>query len=254
MQLDLIVSSPPSFDWSGQASGSWDTTGSLNWSHDGALASYDDGENVSFGDTDPLTNMTVPNTGGVATITIQQGGVQPASAVFDNAAVNYVLVDAAGDTVGIAGAAGIIQLGTGRVTLADANSFTGPVQISAGSVNLQNPSALGNSIGVTVGGGAALELQGAMTFGAAPLGGTIPLNLTGGGLAANPSGALNSVSGDNVYVGPITVGSGGATIDSSNPGDTLTLTGGIDTGGNPLSIGGAGNVAIDTNPIAGSGA
>ena len=207
---------------------------------------------VVFGDTNPLSGNPVPNIAGVATVTIQAGGVQPFSVIFNNSSVNYVLNNAGGDTVGIAGATGITQQGTGSLTLASPNSFTGAVQISAGRINVQNAAALGNSSGVTVASGAALELQGGLAFGTAVNTNTIPLSLAGNGLAGNAAGALNSVSGANSYAGPITLASA-ATINSSHAGDTLTLTGVINNGGNLLTIGGTGNVNVSNNAITGAG-
>ncbi len=76
-----------------------------------------------------------------------------------------------------------------------------------------------------------------------------PLSLDGSGFAGSPP-APNSVSGTNSYAGPVTL-SGPATI-AANAG-LLALTGGINTGGNMLTIGGAGNTTISTLGVSGSG-
>ena len=171
----------------------------------------------------------------------------PPSVVFNNTnSVPYTFTDASGSTLGISGSAAIIKNGAGSVTFLGGNSFTGPVFINAGRLNLQNGGALGTSSGVTVASGATLELQNSISFGA------IPLTITGTGLAASPAGALNNVSGNNSYAGPITIGSGGATINSAYAGTTLTLSGPISLGSNPLTFSGSGNSYV-TNVISGSG-
>ena len=141
--------------------------------------------------------------------------------------------------------------GTAGVTLTSANSFTGPIAINAGALNLQNSAALGSgsnrSSGVAVASGAALQLQSGISIGA------IPLSLNGTGLAASPAGALQSVSGNNAYAGAITIGSSGATVTSSTLGNTLTLTGGVNTAGNLLTINGPGNTTVSTAGITGGG-
>ena len=127
------------------------------------------------------------------------------------------------------------------------------MRVASGRIQLQTAHALGSSSGVTVAAGAALELQGGSTFGNSTAAGTISLSLAGAGLVGNAAGALDSVGGANAYTGAITIASGGAEIDSSSPGDTLSLTGGINTSGNLLTVGGPGDVLISTKPISGSG-
>jgi autotransporter-associated beta strand protein len=244
------------FTWTGQTAGSgptnatWDTI-SMNWAggtnllanpnSPGQFGSYRDGTSVVFGDQNAANGNSRITTTAVA---IQSLGVSPISVTFNNSAVNYSLSDSG--AMGIGGATGITKLGTGSVTLLGSNSFTGPVYINAGRINVQNGGALGTSSVVTVNSGAALELQGNVAIGA------IPLTLSGAGLAANPAGALNSVGGNNSYSGPITIASGGATINSAAPGAILTLSGGITNGGNPLIFSGAGNTSV-TTAISGSG-
>ena len=205
-----------------------------------------------FGDTNTITGnpLTSPQT-----ITITASSVKPGSVVFGSSAfgdndnsVNYVIQ---GNP--IAGNTGLTLNGTASVTLKSLNTFKGSVAINAGELNLQASGALGTSALVSVASGAALQLQGGIA------GGSSPLNITGAGLTvldgatATPAGALQSVSGANSYAGPITIGAGGATIMSSNPGDTLTLTGGVTNGGNLLTINGPGNTTISTAAINGSG-
>jgi autotransporter-associated beta strand protein len=240
--------------WTGQTTSTWDTS-ATNWaswnSTLNAVTPSNSGGTyyaATFGDKNPLTNTTIAN----SSITIQAAGVTLPSVVFNNSgAVAYTFSDAAGSTAGISnpltgGPTAIIKNGAGSVTFLGSNSFSGPVSVNAGRLNLQNSGALGTSSGLTVASGATLELQSNISVGA------IPLTITGAGLAANPAGALNNVSGNNSFAGPITIGTGGATINSAFAGNTLTLSGPISLGSNSLTISGGGNASV-TNVISGSG-
>ena len=258
-QVDLIIGSLTVVTWTGAATSNWDiagANGSPNWATTGsspAGTDYADGNNVVFGDTNTITGN--PLSLSMQTITITASSVKPGSVVFgssavgdNNNSVNYVIQ---GNP--IAGTTGLTLNGTASVTLMSPNTFKGIVAINSGKLNLQSSGALGSSSLVTVLPGAALQLQGGIA------GGSSPLSISGAGLTvldgatATPAGALQSVSGANSYAGPITIGSGGATITSTNPGDTLTLTGGITNGGNLLTINGPGNTTISTAAINGTG-
>ena len=82
------------------------------------------------------------------------------------------------------------------------------------------------------------------------------MTLSGSGVAANPTGALNSISGANSYAGAITL-AGNSTIGSSSSvaGDGLTLSGAINTTASNfgLTFTGAGNTAAK-GTISGGGA
>ena len=254
-QVDLIVSTPPLY-WAGNSGtpSAWDTI-SYNWATNSGVSSlYVDGgaKAVSFGDTYPTNGSGGTANVGTSNVVIQSGGVTPTGVAFSNVNTSYVLSDA-DSTDGILGPATVSLSGTGSVTFMSPNAFTGAVTISSGQLDLQSSSALGSgsnlSSGVGVAPGAALQLQGGISIPA------VPLSISGTGLMASPNGALQSVSGVNSYAGPITIGTGGATITSSSTagGDGLTLTGGIATAGNLLTVSGAGNTTISTNGVTGGG-
>jgi fibronectin-binding autotransporter adhesin len=240
-QLILQISIE-SLTWTGQvggtgaASSSWDTM-TTNWSNNAnnTAINYADGAIVTFGDTNLVTNSAITN----PNVTLNSV-FAPTSITFSNSAVNYT-VSGSGS---ITGATGITMNGTGVVSLQTSNSFTSPVAINAGAINISNPAALGNSSGAVVAGGAALQIQGGIVAR------SVPLTLNGSGLASSPAGALSNVSGNNTYSGAITLGSP-ATIAAAA--GTLTLSGGVATGGNLLTLGGAGIVNVSTQPISGGG-
>jgi len=144
------------------------------------------------------------------------------------------------------GTANLTFNGTGRIELAGANSYNGTTTVGSGvTVNLQNNTALGSTAaGTTVSSGGAVELQGGITTGAEAL------NISGTGISNG--GALRNVSGNNSYAGAVTLGAN-ARINSDA--DTLSLThaSAIAGSGNTLTVGGAGNVAINSGIATGTG-
>jgi autotransporter-associated beta strand protein len=165
------------------------------------------------------------------------------------------------ETGGAAGPGGITKLGSQRVYLQGAGTYNGPVEIAAGVLRVQNSTALGTGVGGTkVDGGGALELQasvpvetGGLKTGTQVIGNHLTLNGMGNTTAYNYNSpgahiaALTNFSDDNMWRGPITLGSNTA-IDSDS-GSRLTLYGNIDDSTNlgPLgsSLAIAGDAATD---------
>ena len=135
--------------------------------------------------------------------------------------------------------------GTSNVTLG-ADSFSGPVSITAATLYAQNSSALGNTSNtVTVASGAALGLEG--TGGGILIAQT--LNLAGTGIGG--TGALSSIFGNNTLSGPIAL-TANSTIDNTTSGTTLTLTGGIVESTFTPTFTGVGDIS-ESGAITGSG-
>ena len=116
----------------------------------------------------------------------------------------------------ISGAFAITKVGPGTLTLPAANTFTGSVTVSAGTLALGNTNALGSTANaVSVSNGATLDLGG-QTIGANPL------TLTANGVGNN--GALiNSSSNPASYAGTVTLNS--PTIIGGN--GQITLSGSV---------------------------
>jgi len=127
----------------------------------------------------------------------------------------------------------ITKVGGSSLILSGANTFTGAVNIDAGTINIQNSTALGTGAGgVTVAKGAALEMQNNIA-----VTGTA-LSINGTGVGGN--GVVRNVSGNNSWAGAVTM-----TGDSRIQSDAGTLTVSGDESGNyNLNIGGAGNVTM----------
>ncbi len=243
-----ISSNVAALTWTGAAGSgggaAWDTASS-NWANGSTPATYADPNSATFNDASALAgNPAITN----SNITIQAGGVSPAFVTFNNANVNYTLNNSGADTVGITGATGITKNGTGTLNLQSPNTFTGPIALNAGAINVSNGTALGTPsflAGVTVANGAALQLSG----GISTVGG-IPATINGAGLTAAPAGAITNLSGANTFAGPITLASSSTVTASAG---TLNLTGGIATAGYGLTINGPGAVNVSTGSISGTG-
>ncbi len=132
--------------WTGATNHAWSLAGSdANWSVPSG-SPYANGMAVTF-----------PDLGTNQTIAIAAGGVQPASLVFSNNAIAYNLSGGA-----ISGSASLTLIGSGGATISNANTYTGPTTISAGTLTLTHPLGMQNST-VTVGPAGGLNFAGAAT-------------------------------------------------------------------------------------------
>ena len=82
----------------------------------------------------------------------------PSTLTVDSSSIAYAF-SGPGKLSGLGG--GLIKNGTSTLTLATANDFAGPVQITAGAIKLGHATALGSAAGgVSIAAGAALDLAG----------------------------------------------------------------------------------------------
>ena len=147
-------------------------------------------------------------------------------------------------TIG-SGSSAFVKSGEGTLVLGGTHSNSGAFRVYQGVVRVKSNAAYGNYTGAaSVQNGAALELDGASI-----LSSSRPLTITGEGISNG--GALRNVATTGSYAPAITLGAGGARINSDT--GTLTLTGGIVTAGNTVTFGGAGNTTVSTAAISGTG-
>ena len=119
--IDLFVALNAPY-WTGSNSNTWDTT-TQNWQVGGAGGSpslYSDGLAVVFDDS----------AGTNGTVLISGTDVAPASVTFNNSALAYNLQG----TNAIAGTASLTKSGSGMLTIANTNSFMGPVNFNGGTI------------------------------------------------------------------------------------------------------------------------
>ena len=202
IQLNVTGSDFPI--WSGAAGGAWSTAASAapkDWvlnSNNATGTDFLAGDNVIFNDI--ATGTAVGINGAV---------VVPETVVFNNALKNYTV----SGTHGIAGSTGIVKSGTGSLTLATPNTFTGALTVNAGTIRAGHADALGSTAtGTTIASGATLDLNGTAV-------GAEPLVLNGS--LINASGTPGSFAGDITIATAATLGGSGE----------FTLTGNVQGGG-----------------------
>jgi fibronectin-binding autotransporter adhesin len=134
--------------WSGASNGTWDSgtnSTNLNFTNNNNFSTVKGLVSAAyFADTDGFGNAITSNN-----ISIAAGGVQIGTVTFQNKAVNYTLTSS--DTAGITGATAVVAQGTGIVTFAGSNSYTGSTTISSGTMQFQGNRALPGTSAVSLG-------------------------------------------------------------------------------------------------------
>jgi autotransporter-associated beta strand protein len=212
-RFDILVASvalPRDLTWKG--AGNWDAA-SQNWTFKTSATSYSDPDNVTFDDTG--TSTSIPITSSVAP-----------SAVNINATQNYAFSGAA-----ITGSTALRKFGTGTLTLANANAYTGGTVID-GSTLILNP---GGSLGT-----GALTLQNGATL-TNNSGGT---SIAGLVVPAGSSATFNSGTGMTLATGSAVTGGGSLLFNVQNG---VTFKAGAGAFAGPINFIGAGTVTLYSN-------
>jgi autotransporter-associated beta strand protein len=237
---------PTPYVWNVAGGGSWATAG--NWTPAGPAGGIDGTADFSqqalaanatvtldgsrtigymlFGDTAAAHNWTLsPGTGGALTLQVTASSGSTPTITVNNqmATINVVL----------AGNQGLVKAGSGTLTLAASNTYTGGTSITSGNLAIASDSNLGSGP-VTISAG-ALEITGSIVS---------PRSLV---LAASTATVQIDASGNYVAAAGATVsGSGGLT--KSGPG-TLDLTNATISYTGPTSVTGG---MLDVGSLAGS--
>ena len=133
--IDLHITQAVDFlTWSGAVNGNWDINATANWLNGAVAAKYLEpgtvGDAVSFDDTAAI---------GVVTRTTS---VKPAVVIVTNNTLSYTI----GGAGAITGSGSLLKSGSGTLTLATANTFSGGVSATAGTIQVGNDSALGTGL------------------------------------------------------------------------------------------------------------
>jgi fibronectin-binding autotransporter adhesin len=243
-EIGVIVSgNPANLTWNnGSGNGQWDVLSSANWTNYAALTEgqFENGDNVAFDDSilnaaSPATNVTVSS--GVT--------VLPGMIAVNNSAANYAL-----HGPGVIGdSASLTKMGTGTLSVAMTNTYSGNTLIGAGTISITGQlasasSPLGSTNGsLVISNGASLviDLVGGYPPGDAGYGNK-PIIVSGAGV--NGQGAIQNV-GNSLYDDSSTFGlghnvtmTGNTTIGAPSrldwgfPGDNSTLS----TGGSNYNL------------------
>jgi autotransporter-associated beta strand protein len=149
----------------------------------------------------------------------------------------------------VAGSATIVKAGPATLTLSGTNTITGVVQVTAGTLDIQNAAALGtggfsDTNSTFVSSGATLALDG----GVAGFSCDEHIHLNGTGVGGN--GALYNLTGNNTLTDPVSLDTA-ATVGVAN-GSSLSISGSVGSapaaqfyGGNALTLVGSGTGALN---------
>jgi autotransporter-associated beta strand protein len=214
-QIQLIVTNytPLNLRWSGTPASNWDLSGALVWNNisGGAPAAFYNGDSVAFDDTAANFAVNLPGT------------VTPGSMTV-SAAANYTFSGPGG----IGGAGSLMKKGSGTLTLATVNAFSGGTTISNGTVAFAS-GGLGSGA-VTLAGSSTVRWIGNNSAGlplALANGVTATLDVTsnnvtqssalsgtGTALLKSGAGAL-TLSAANTFTGPATISQGTLSLNNA---------------------------------------
>jgi autotransporter-associated beta strand protein len=143
----LVVGAGSALTWSGANGPTWDVMTTNNW-----LNSSSAPDAFYF-----LDSVTFDETGSVEPIVSLNEEVRPASITVNNPTTDYSIEG----TGTISGLGGLTKSGAGKLTLATANTFSGDIQLNAGTLAAGNNRAFGaNEQMITVTSGATLDTAG----------------------------------------------------------------------------------------------
>jgi len=199
--------------WASLFDNTWDsiTTNWVNLSSSAPSVFYA-GDTVLLEDRNAITS----------TLTLASGVTVAPSAITDNATNNSFTINGAGL---IAGSTGLVKSGPSTLEIDTANTFTGPVDVQAGTLRIGNGAALGTSAsGTTVEPGGTLDINGQNVVNES-------ITISGNG-ADGFSGALVNNGGASpvqalrllTLAGDATVGGGGPLL-MNNSGGAASLSG-----------------------------
>jgi autotransporter-associated beta strand protein len=213
-----VTLSVQSLIWTASASSDWQTNGLANWNGGaGTYLEYPSG----VGDVANFTDAA-----GVFYTVNLTSDVKPALANVNitNAAVTFA---GAGRIVGTNG---LTKAGIGILSLANTNTYDGVTSVENGTLAPLNTFALGSSVGETVVGSAGvLAISGGLTVSGETA------RISGPGFGGSRGTLRGADASDNVWAGPIVLGSADARIGTED-GGKLIISGPITDNGNTNTL------------------
>jgi len=213
VNLDVTGGSGADLTWASTSDSTWDNS-TVNWldTDDNLPSAFNAGDTVLFDDTPGVVNgITIPAGVNVAPLSLT-----------DTATNNNFVISGAGS---ITGSSGLVMSGLSTLEIDTANSFSGTVDVQAGTLKIGNSAALGSSAsGTTVEIGGTLDLNGQNVVNEA-----ITINGPGAdgvsGALVNSGGAPNVQSLRLLTLGSDATVGGSGPVLMNNSGGTASLTG-----------------------------
>jgi len=221
-QVNLAVSgSAGNLRWNSTSSTAWDLTTS-NWFNTGTAAADKFLQ---------LDSVLVDDSGAYTDLLLLGTVLFPNTVTVNSSTRDYLF----GGSGRFSGAASLIKNGTSMLTVSNANDFTGPVQVNAGTLRVINNSALGAATsGTTVASGGTLDIFGSSLYNPGE-----PITIAGTGVGG-VGAIINSGANQNNAIRSLTL-SDDATIRQDNrfdvrgPGGSGSFSGVLDLGGFTLT-------------------
>lgn len=207
------------------------TAQAIAWTTPGTAGTWDVGTATPWNSTDTkFFNLDGVTLGGAAATTaVTLSTTVTPSSVTDNSTVGGYTITGTG---AIAGAGTITKSGASILTLSTANTFTGNVNITGGTLKIGNIAALGDVTGQTyVSGGGTLELNAAVSLGTTY---AEIINISGTGVGGNGAIVQNTAGGTRPDVRFIRL-TGDASVGGTQRFDNRETTA---NGGGFLDLGG----------------
>ena len=269
----LVVVSVLALGLAGQANASlfWDTAQSAgSWIDDGTTLNWGAGTGGPY-DQVWASASDAHFEGTAGAVTVDASGIASVNSItFDvdgytlsggpitmTGAGGNVTTGAGSDTISsvIAGSVGLTKAGAGTLTLTGANTYTGGTTLTAGTLKLQNATALGDAAGaLTITGGnldsgtanLVISTNNAQNWnGDFGFTGTQNLNL-GTGTVTMSAARTVTVAANTLTVGGVIGGTGLNALDITKAGDgTLLLTGAVTMSGSQAATVNAGEMRIN---------
>lgn len=226
--VEVSLDSFTEVTWTGANSDVWDLNTTMNFD-DGAASNFFELDVVNFNDLDPTESVVLT------------GNISPALVKLNNStATTYTFSGAS-----LMRSGGIVKTGSGTAIFANDNSFTGPVDIQEGAIQIGDGGTTGSfsgTSGVVVASGAEYIIDRSDDL-------VLSSPITGGGLIVkNNSNIVTAASGGNAVDFEINGGTflarGGAWATGFTPDGTLTVNSGSTLDTTTHSLGGLGAAGI----------
>ena len=203
--VSIIISAlqPPSnLTWRGDgAANTWDVGTTANWDNGTSLTTFTSGDNVTFDDSgsnSPTITLAAPITAGTVSVLAEQ---------------EYTFSGS-----GFAGGTKLFKVGAGKLTLNNANTFSGGVLIQEGIVQLGDGVSLNGSISGNITNNDTLILANPTSVSSAA-------SISGSGVVIKRGTGNHTLSGTLTYTNQTTIEAGTLTILGTPPQSDVTNAG-----------------------------